>query len=416
MRILLRLIGGAGLILCAASVEAAQSSAFVRPDIHGNARLRYSLDLMSGMENHQGVVSLALDGRNVFWDELAFSLDTRERINYEKTGGDIQRRTSFNPYLANLAVNDLPGGLSLKAGRQYYYAGETTANFDGGTAELQPLPWLKFSTYGGKPVAVMRQSLAAQYRGAALKLGAGHRGYVQFDLLLASHGHDYATNREAQVTVFRRFLSGLDFIGNLTYLDRLPKSLSARVLYYIPEWRVTLTPNYYKHLYLGDPSSLLLSPYQRFSAYTERFERAGLGASKYFDSGLSLSAGANYSQPSRRKNGYLSATVPHILRTKIEAVVSGSYDTQLARRTYPLTVSVAYPVTKSVRISGGGSYSQTRDAAYGGIGNVDSRTYFGTVQWSPRKGLTFSCSPSMVKSSAVESPIYRIELTNNWRF
>ncbi len=262
----------------------------------------------------------------------------------------------------------------------------------------------------------MRQKLAAQYQGAALKLGAGHRGYVQFDLLLASHGHDYAADREAQVTVFRRFLAGLDFTGNLTYLNRVPKSVSARVLYYVPRWRMTLTPNYYKHLYLGDPSSLLLSPYQRFAAYAERFERAGLGVSKYFASGLSLSAGASYSQPSRRKNGYLSATVPNLLRTKIEAVISGSYDTQLTRRTYPLTVSVAYPVTKSVKISGGGSYSQTRDTAYGGVGNVDSRTYFGTVQWSPRKGLTVSCSPSMVKSSAVESPIYRIELTNNWRF
>lgn len=397
---------------------AAPSSGFVRPEIHGNTRLRYSVDKMTGMENHQGGLYLALDGRNVFWDKLAFTLDARERLNYEKTGDSAKRRASFNPYLANISLNDLPGGLSLKAGRQYYYAGETTAHFDGGAAELQPLKWLKLAAYGGKPVATMGLTTAARYQGAALKLGAGRQGYVQFDVLLASHRNEYATDREAQMTVFRRssLVHGLDFTGNLTYLNRLPKSVSARLLYYIPKWGLTLTPNYYKHLLRGDPSSLLLSPYQRSAVFTERFERVGLGASKYFAVGLSLTGGVNYSQPSKRKDGYLSATVPDLLRKKIEASVSGSYDTQATRRAYLVTISAAYPLAKSLKVSGGGSYNQTRDTAYNGSGNMDSRTYFGTVKWILRKGLDFTFSPSMVKSSTVASPIYRLELSNNWRF
>lgn len=417
MRIPLRFLpGGAGLLLGASLAAAASGTAFVRPDVHGNTRLRYSVDKMTGMENHQGAIYLALDGRNVFWEKLAFSLDARERLNYEKNGDDIKKRSSFNPYLANASANDLFGMLSLKAGRQYYYAGETTAHFDGGAAELQPLKWLKMAAYGGKPVDTMGQSLAAQYQGAALKLGSGRQGYVRFDLLLASHRREYATDREAQVTVFRRLLPGLDFTGNLSYLDRLPKSVSARVLYYMPKWGLTLTPNYYKHLLLGDPASLALSPYRRAAVYTDRFERVGLGASKYFDIGLSLSGGVNYSQPSKRKDGYLNATMPNLFLKKIEAVVSGSYDTQTTRRTWLVTASTTYPFTKSLKVSAGGSYNQTRDTAWSGSGNMDSRTWFGTAKWILRKGLDFSLSPSMVKSSGIGAPIYRVELTNNWRF
>jgi len=370
---------------------------------------------MKGYESHQGSIYLALDGRNVFWEKLAFTLDARERLNYEKSDWGIKKKESFNPYQANFSINDLKG-LSLKAGRQYYYAGETTAHFDGGSAEYQPLQWLKFGAFRGKPVVVMGQSLANQFQGGTLKLGSGRKGYVQFDVLFASHRNQYATDREAQATVFRRLAQGLDITGNITYLNDMAKSVSARMLYYIPKWGLTLTPNYYKHLYLGDPSSDKLSPYQRSEAYTERFERVGLGASKYFQAGFSLSGGANYSQPSKRKDCYLSVSVPNFLRKGLETAVSGNYNVQTTRRTYMISPSAAYGLTKSLKVSGGGSYMQTRDTAWGGSGNMDSRTFFASIKWTVRKGLDFTLSPSMTKTSSSSSPMYRIEFNNNWRF
>ncbi|MBI5240938.1 MAG: hypothetical protein HY926_10740 [Elusimicrobia bacterium] len=405
-----------GLLLSLFLAPGAHGGGWAKPDVHGNAKLRYAQDRTAGLESHQAAAYMALDGRNMFWDKLGFTVDVRDRFNYEKSDLGSERRNAFTAYQANVSLNDLAGGFALKAGRQYYYAGETTAHFDGGAVEWQNWRWLKLSAYGGKPADGMGPPTAAGFRGAAVKLGSGRKGYVQLDLLLAEHNGRYATDRDQQATVFRRLPLGLDFTGNVSFLNRLPKSASARLLCYVPSLGLTVTPRYYRHMYVGDPASEELSPYQRSLAVLEPFQKYGVGVSKYFKLGLSLSGGTDTTMPARRQNYYLSAAAPNLFVKGLEGILSLAYETQGSRRTSSLSVGAGYGLSSSLRLSAGSSFNRSRENTEWGGFRSESRTYYATLKWSRGKRMDVSFSPSLVQTSASSSPIQRFELNNNFRF
>ncbi len=404
-----------GAILAPARAAPRQTAASL-PEIHGNVRMRFSDDRMEGYESQQAAFFLGMNGRNVFWDKLGFNLDLRDRWNKDRTGTDIQKKNSLTAYEANATINDLFGVLSLKAGRQYYYAGDTSVNFDGGAAALKAASWLSLSAFGGRPVATLGQSIADEVRGAGVKFGSGRRAYLQLDAMQASYHSTFSPDREVQGTAFLRLAANVDITGNLAYLDNLPKSASLRMLCYVPNWGLTLTPNYYKHFYVGDPASTDLSPYRQTIVTPDRFERMGLGFSQYFKIGLNVSGGGNLTLPGNRQDYYASISAPNLFHTGLEAVTSANYGRDLTRYNHSYTVSAGYSITKSWKVTVGNSYSQTRDTYYGGMSNSDSLVYFGSIRWSLRKKLDITFSPSFMPSRSNNPSSTRLELTNNWRF
>lgn len=387
----------------------------VKPEIHGVARLRYARDQAAGLDGHQTSQYLNVTAANVFSEKLSFTFDARNRLEWQRTEYGATRRESFDSYLAFVQLQRLYGGTSLKAGRQYFFSGQATAHFDGGAAEWQPARWFQLSGFAGRPVAVLGYAPAAEYRGGGLRLGAGRQGYLQLNLLLADH-REFRTDRDAQVTVFRRIVDGLDFTGNVATLNSKPSSANARLNVFVAPASLTVTPHYYRHMLTGDPASVALSPYARPLVVEQGFERMGMGFSKYLQAGLSLSGGGSVTRPSDRREAYLSAAATNIAKSGFDALVFVNYNSQLSRRNVSVTASAGYAAAASLRLSAGGTMNQQSDRAYGLDRNAVTRTYFGEVKWTPAKGREVTVSPSAVRAPGVDAPIYRLEVSNGWRF
>ena len=403
------------LVLCAGRHAAAQ---LAKPEVHGSAKLTFIKDHAESITDQQATQYLRLEASKVFSDKIGFTVDTRNRFEYDQTVAGTTRQDAFNLYQAYLSLNKLYAGLSFRVGRQYAYSGETAAQFDGAAAEWQSVRWLTLGAFSGKPVSLMGPALADDYRGCSVKLGAGIKGYLELAALVASYQQQYAADRDVQATVYRRLAPGLDFTGTFSYLNNTPKSASVRVSAYSPEWGLTLTPHYYRHMYVADPGSTALSPYERTLAYTERFDRIGLGLSKYFTRlGLSLGGGSDFTRPDNRQEYYLSVSLNNLFHAGLELSSFLNYSTQDTRRASSYTVSSGYRLGRSLKLSAGTSVSRSQDRAYSDIyGTSMSRTYYSELKWSRGKNLDVALSPSIVRSSAYNSPITRVQLTNGWRF
>lgn len=409
----------AALAFIALMVKAVAAVELAKPEIHGLARFKAARDETQGLEQNRLTQTLRLDARQVFWDKFSFNLDLRNEFRYDKTPAAQTRQDYADALLAYATLDRLPFGTSVRLGRQYFYGAETTWHVDGAAAEWRGASWLQIGGFSGRPVVLGRRrgaALAENLQGGSIRLGRGRKGSVDLSAVMASHAGKYAADREVQAAVFRRMTDTIDLRGSYSSLNNAPKSASARLQWRLPESMITVTPHYYKQLLVADPASEALSPYARTMAHFRRFERYGINFSKAFAAGVSLSGGGDLYLPDQRREYRAGVSASNILSTGFDAGVSASRSLVESRSTLALSAYAGYRLGAGLELSTGTSLNESKDSDPSGFGGSKSQTYYADLKWSGRKGREVRLSPSMVRTTGLSSPIYRVELTNGWRF
>ena len=386
------------------------------PETHGRVALRYSEDRWDGHRAQKMSEYLRLNSQRILSEKLSAELDVRDDLAAEDQGLSTRRGNRTRLFSANLLLERLPLGTSFRLGRQFYYASNAAVNFDGAAMEWAPSRWVSAGAFAGDPVVYMGAGLADRFQGGFFKLGGGQKAHLRADLIQAVHDTGFRTDRDLQLAYFQRLGRTLTTNASASMLNGRGKSLSFRLQYSQPKSGLVLAPFYFKQLYVVDYANELVSPYVTSVAHYERFERAGLRASRTFLAKYSVSATGEAYWPTQRQRFSMNFSAFDLLLPGLTASVSGSQDLSKTSSNFSMSFSAGFKMSKSVEMSAGTGYYSNENMGYYERTRDETRVYYTELKWRRSKNMDVSVSPSMTDNSAMGYKTTRVEFRNNWRF
>ncbi len=395
---------------------AAAQAALVKPETQGRLTNRYTQDNWGALEDKRLSTYFQMGIRNIFWDKLSTDLSLRNDVRAEGKGTKFQENF-LSIYTANVALEKLPGGFSTRLGRQYYYGAETTVNFDGVNVEWQKLRWLQTGVMAGNPTKQAGEAVGRLFQGAFVKLMRGYNAHIRAGVLRVLHSSGFKADDDVELSVYRRYTSIVTLRGRASVLNGSPKNAFVTAQFQKIPWGLTVSPSYYKHLFVVDPAALMsLSPYARTFAHYERYDRAGLEVTKMLGPHLSLTGGGDEYFPRRRQRFSLGLSGWDFLWKGTDFSLFGVQNVSERNDNFSFTGTLGYRPNVKFEFSAGASFNTDIAETYYGRRTTKSRTYFGSFKFAPRKSFDIVLSPSVTEASDSSNRMYRMELRNNWRF
>lgn len=391
-------------------------SGVVLPEAHGRLTNRYTQDNWGPFEEKRLSTSFQMGVENIFWNKLSAEVSLRNDVRAEGKGVKFQENF-LKVFTANAALDKLPWGFSTRVGRQYYYGAESTVNFDGVNVEWQKLKWLQLGAMGGNPVNQGGVPVGHLFQGGFVKLMKGNKAHVRAGILRVLHTDTFKADDDIEVSVYRRFGAAFTLRGRTSILNGTPKSSFFTVQYQNPAWGLTVSPSFYKHLYVVAPEDLTkVSPYARTFANFERYQRIGADVIKTLGSHLSMTGGAEGYFPRKRQRFSLGLSGWDILAKGTNFSLFGVKNIGERSDNMAFTGTLGYKPKTLFDFSAGVSINADVSETFYGRKVTNTRTYFGSLKFIPRRNLDFTLSPSVTRSSDSGDRMYRVELRNNWRF
>ncbi|MBI5882232.1 MAG: hypothetical protein HZB91_03910 [Elusimicrobia bacterium] len=395
---------------------AAAHAAVVKPEAQGRLTNRYTQDNWGSLEEKRISTSFQMGVRDIFWDKLSADLSLRNDVRAEGKGAKFQENF-LKIYTANLAVEKLPYGFSTRLGRQYYYGAEATVNFDGVNVEWQKLRWLQAGVLLGNPVKQGREAVGHLFQGGFVKLMKGYNAHIRAGILRVLHSGGFKADDDVEVAVFRRWGSIVTLRGRASLLNGTPKNAFFNAQFQKTAWGVTVSPSYYKHLFVVDPAAIItVSPYARTFAHYERYDRASLEVSKTLGERLNLTTGGDAYFPRKRQRVSLGLSGWDFPWKGTNFSLFGVKNIGERSDNFSFTGTLGYRPSERFEFSAGTSLNEDVTETFYGRKTTSSRTYFGSFKFAPRKSFDIALSPSVTETSDSGDRMYRVEVRNNWRF
>jgi len=389
---------------------------------------------------------LRLELDPLFHEKASFYFYGRSRIDFDSESDidDALEESDHRIFQSYLSLKDIPKPFGLRLGRQWIHEVEGV-HLDGLRFDVKKWGDFDFMGFAGRPVSEYTSTDSEQVYGGEIRYRPFRNALFRLTIVRSDEDHPIIDDHIG-IHWVQKFWNRVRVYGDYKALNRRSKDFRIGASTFLEPLALDLHGNYYRRVNrtpkpgTDDVEGRRFSEFYQLLGTTERLERYGFRATRYFNDQYAISGGLSVinildkETPSHRESEryFLTFHIYNFLISNLQLSIDGNYvkarfdsensytststlgdeiltsEIKREEEVFVFSGQLEYQVHKDLKVALGSSYgdydfsssvntsqafndyflNDGRDLLFSGLGGrFITRTYFAEMRWKIKKDL-----------------------------